>query len=195
MVKTSPLLDITNGISELKYVKEIYIVALKNEVKELLWILEKGFQGEPELKTVNLDTSQETFSFNWSGERNANVTLAQPEGYLYEPNAAIMKSGGFKSIGNTYGLKKLHEHSHLYTSDELIAFPGRRFVIEEVVYYVKKEFKGLTMVQKANITTRNFPESVATIRKKLKLKDGGAVYLFFTTDKDGKLIVLKCSKV
>ncbi|GMN08341.1 hypothetical protein MTsPCn5_37300 [Croceitalea sp. MTPC5] len=190
LVKTSPLLDISQGISELKFVKEIHVVAVKNEVKELLWILEKGYQGEVAIKTVNLVKDKEHhFDFTLSTEKGIVAELGLPGTYLYEPNAAILKSGGFKSIGKTMGVKKLHEHSHLYTADRLLTFPGRRFKIQNALTYNKKKLQQLGLT-KVNITTRNFPESVANLRKKFKLNEGGDTYLFFTTDLNNQRIVI-----
>ena len=195
LIKTSPLLDISQGISELKFVKEIHVVAVKNEVKELLWILEEGFEGEVKIKTVNLiKESQQNFDFTLSEEKTSTSEFSLPATYLYEPNAAILKSGGFKSVGKTLGLHKLHEHSHLYTSDILVAFPGRVFKIKTVVPYNKKAVLKLA-INTANVTTRNFPESVVTIRKKHKIKDGGNKYLFFTTDINNERLAIKCRKV
>lgn len=195
LIKTSPLLDISQGISELKFVKEIHVVAVKNEAKELLWILEKGFEGEVKIKTVNLiKEGQQNFDFTLSKEKIATSKLSLPATYLYEPNAAILKSGGFKSLGKVLGLHKLHEHSHLYTSDSNVDFPGRVFKIRTVVPYNKKALLKLA-INKANVTTRNFPEAVATIRKKLKIKDGGNDYLFFTTDINNQRIVIYCQKI
>ncbi|MDT0608454.1 class I SAM-dependent methyltransferase [Croceitalea rosinachiae] len=195
MIKTAPLLDISQGISDLKSVKEVHVVAFKNEVKELLWILKKDFEDTIQIKTTNLQiNSEEAFDFTLSGEKKLISEIGLPEKYLYEPNAAILKSGGFKSIGEAFGLKKLHEHSHLYTSNQPIDFPGRRFKVENVFPYTKKEFRKLKGT-KANITTRNFPESVATIRKKLKISDGGDSYLFFTTDLNDQLIFVFCQKI
>ena len=114
--------------------------------------------------------------------------------YLYEPNAAILKSGSFEYVGSYYNLNKIHSNSHLYTSVKLISFPGRVFKILTILDYTKKSFKK-TAISKANISTRNFPDSVEKIRKKLNLKDGGNSYLFFTTDKDQKLIVLNCTQI
>ncbi len=105
-----------------------------------------------------------------------------------------MKSGAFKMVGNRFGLNKLHEHTHLYTSNTLIDFPGRRFKMEEVSPCTKRDMKRLG-IDKANISTRNFPESVVQIRKKFKIKDGGESYLFFTTDLKNNRILLKCSKI
>jgi hypothetical protein len=194
MIKTAPLLDITAGLSELKNVKAIHIVALENEVKELLWILEKNYTKAIKIVTVNLlKTETEKLSFEFNSENKAHFSL--PKKYLYEPNAAIMKSGGFDVVSNQFKLDKLHQHSHLYTSETLIDFPGRSFEIQEVIGYNKNEMKPLLENQKANITTRNFPDSVESIRKKWKIKDGGNLYCFFTTDANNNKIVLLCSKL
>ncbi|MEJ1222319.1 THUMP-like domain-containing protein [Sediminicola sp. 1XM1-17] len=194
LIKTSPLLDFTIGINELQFVKEIHVVAVKNEVKELLWVLKKDHQGDIDIKTINFNTEiEETFEFAWADEKRNISQFGMPQSYLYEPNAAILKSGAFRSIGNTFGLKKLHEHSHLYTSETLVDFPGRLFQIINAVPYNKKALQQLG-IRKANVTTRNFPESVERIRKKHKLQDGGDIYLFFTTIHDGNYMVLQCSK-
>ncbi|MGB1268605.1 MAG: THUMP-like domain-containing protein [Flavobacteriaceae bacterium] len=194
LIKTSPLLDIKNGVRELQHVKEIHIVAVKNDVKELLFILEHSYEGAICIKTTNIvNDSRESFQFNAFNELSADYDY--PKKYLYEPNSAILKSGGFSEIAIHYKLFKLQQHSHLYTSEELKEFPGRTFKIIETIPYnknkLKKRFKNL----KANITTRNFPKTVAILRKELQLKDGGDTYLFFTTDKDLNKIVLWCSKV
>lgn len=194
MIKTAPLLDITAGLSELKNVKAIHIVALENEVKELLWILAKDYVGPTQIVTANLlKTETEELSFELDAQKNA--TFGLPQKYLYEPNAAIMKSGGFDVVSSRFGLDKLHQHSHLYTSQNLIDFPGRRFEIQHHIGYNKNEMKSLLENQKANITTRNFPDSVESIRKKWKIKDGGNLYCFFTTDANNNKIVLLCSKL
>lgn len=195
LVKTSPLLDIKKGIEELDFMKEVHVVAVNNEVKELLFILEKGYGGSIKIKTADLYQKQtNTFDFELGKEQEVQTDFGAPSSYLYEPNAAILKSGGFKSVASTFGLKKLHPHSHLYTSDKLIEFPGRRFFIERSLPYSKKSFKSMGM-SKANITTRNFPMSVAELRKKHKIKDGGNRYLFFTKITDDSLWVLDCKKV
>ncbi|MBA4133514.1 MAG: SAM-dependent methyltransferase [Flavobacterium sp.] len=193
MIKTAPILDITAGLSELQNVKAIHIVALENEVKELLWIIEKDWIGNPKITTINLTKEKtETFSFEWNSV--AVAEYSEPKTYLYEPNAAIMKSGGFDWISAQFKLKKLHSHSHLYTSDTLIEFPGRVFAIDQIVPYNKTEMK-LLGNQKANITIRNFPDTVENIRKKWKINDGGNCYSFFTTDVNNHKIVLLCSKL
>ncbi|WP_204345045.1 THUMP-like domain-containing protein [Psychroserpens algicola] len=194
-IKTSPLLDISVGIKELQYVKDIHVVAVKNEVKELIWIIENGFDSTITIKTVNiLADTKDVFSFSLNGESKASVTYELPLQYLYEPNSSILKSGGFNSLAETYKLSKLHQHSHLYTSDHLVDFPGRRFKIETVLAYNKKSLKALGL-SKANITTRNFPETVQQIRKKHRIKDGSQNYLFFTTNVHNEKIVVVCSKI
>ncbi len=138
MIKTAPLLDITAGLLELKNVNAIHIVALENEVKELLWILEKDYSQSVKIITVNLLRNKtEEFSFELNTVNTPSFAL--PKKYLYEPNAAIMKSGGFDVVSSQFGLDKLHQHSHLYTSEALIDFPGRSFTIEKVIGYTKNE--------------------------------------------------------
>ncbi|MEO0526281.1 MAG: class I SAM-dependent methyltransferase [Bacteroidota bacterium] len=195
LIKTSPLLDFSIGIKELRFVKEIHVVAVKNEVKELLWVIEKGYSGKVHIKTINFGNSgEEIFAFYMSNEKEAVPDLGVPSTYLYEPNVAILKSGAFKIITDRFPIKKLHRHTHLYTSETLIDFPGRRFKIEEAMPFNKKTAQKLK-VQKANITIRNFPKSVSNLRKQLKIKDGGAVYLFFTKDMNENHVILRCSKV
>ena len=195
LLKTSPLLDLSVGLSELKHIKSIHVVALNNEVKELLWILEKGYSDEITIETVNLKSNyKELFNFKLHAESHTDVNYSLPLKYIYEPNAAIMKSGAFNSISSRYKVFKLHKHSHLYTNEELIDFPGRRFRVEKIVPYNKKTLKKESIYQ-ANITTRNFPESVQQIRKRFDIKDGGNIFLFFTTNKSDSKIVVICSKI
>lgn len=195
LIKTAPILDISAGLSELKHVKTIHIVALENEVKELLWELHKDYCGNINIKTVNiLKDKTETFDFVLN-ENSKFPNLSLPQKYLYEPNSAIMKSGGFDEVSSFYNLNKLHKHSHLYTSTALISFPGRVFEIQNTFPYNKTEMKSYLEKSQANITTRNFPDSVETIRKKWKIKDGGNVYCFFTTDENNHKIVLICTKI
>lgn len=195
MIKNSPMLDITATINELKFVKEIHIIAVNNEVKELLFLLKKEYKGTVNVNTVNLlkDKIQE---FNFILKNNSDLKYNSPQKFIYEPNAAILKSGGFNQITKQYNVGKLHQHSHLYTSEEIIEnFPGRIFKIDAVFSYNKKQLKKELAIDKANITTRNFPKTVAQIRKETKLKDGGNIYLFFTKNLDEKLIVLKCTQI
>lgn len=194
LIKTSPLLDIRLGLNELMHVSEIHIVAVKNEVKELVWLLKKDFHGSASIKTINIKKkSAERFDFGLEEESVSTSDFSLPLKYLYEPNSAILKSGAFKLVGKRFSLKKLHGHSHLYTSNELIDFPGRSFHIQNILSYGKRLRQNLDLAT-ANITVRNFPHSVATIRRRFKFKDGGEYYLFFTKDFNNHLIVLKCLK-
>jgi len=194
LLKTSPIFDIQQGLRALKYVKEIHVVAVKNEVKELLWVLKKGYVNNVAIKTINLlKRENQKFDFTLSDEKNNTPKCSLPKKYLYEPNAAILKAGAFKTIANNLKIEKLHEHSHLYTSDSLQEFPGRCFSIDAVLPYNKKAVSNLKL-KKANITTRNFNETVANIRKKHKITDGGDAYLFFTTDINNSRIIIYCHK-
>ncbi|MGB0892407.1 MAG: class I SAM-dependent methyltransferase, partial [Flavobacteriaceae bacterium] len=191
LIKNSPILDISSTINELNFVKEIHIIAVNNEVKELLFLLEKDYSNSIEIKTINFQKDKQQV-FNFQLKTEVFSEYSEPLTFIYEPNTAILKSGGFHQITKQKPVKKLHQHSHLYTSENLIDFPGRRFKIEQILPYDKKE---LRKIKKANITTRNFPDSVDIIRKKTKIKDGGTTYLFFTTNNKNKLIVIYCSPI
>lgn len=194
LIKTAPILDIAAGLSELSNAKTIHIVAVENEVKELLWEISKNYTGKIEVKTVNI-LKEKTEKLNFILEENDDAFYGLPRKYLYEPNSSIMKSGFFEAVSTIFKLDKLHPHSHLYTSDELIDFPGRIFQIENTFKYNKAEMKEFLQNKKANITVRNFPESVENIRKKWKINDGGNVYCFFTTAINNDKIVLLCTKI
>lgn len=194
LIKTAPLLDISAGMSELRNIKKIHVVALDNEVRELLWELAADYSGTIEIKTINLTkTGTQHFDFNPDDDHFASIGL--PEKYLYEPNSAIMKSGGFDAIADKYALTKLHKHSHLYTSEKILAFPGRAFEILDSISYDKNAMKTHIEKHQFNISVRNFPETAEVIRKKWKIKDGGDKYCFFTTDSDNHKIVLICAKI
>ncbi len=194
LLKTSPLLDIALGIKELRSIKEIHIVAINNEVKELLWLLKKDYYGEVGIKTINFTKANpQLYNFVLSAEKTATAVYSLPHSYIYEPNVSILKSGAFKCVGMEFGLKKLHPNTHLYTSEVLLDFPGRRFELIKVVSYNKKGIQELGL-KKANITTRNFPDSVATIRKKFKIKEGGNSFLFFFQNCENRYQVALCDK-
>ena len=193
LIKTSPILDISSAINELKFVTEVHVVAINNEVKELLFLLEKDSSKAIQIKTINIGKN-ETQSFHFKYKESLYSAYSEPLSYLYEPNSAILKSGGFHQITNQLNIEKLHQHSHLYTSKTLQNFPGRVFKIEHTLSYDKKKLKKLLPGNKANITIRNFPKTVAQIRKETKIKEGGTVFIFFTTNFKNELIVLVCSK-
>lgn len=195
LIKVSPMLDIKKAISDLGSVAEVHVVAVKNEVKELLFLLRKE-RRETSVKAVNLGEGQpEVFEFNYDQEENIGSEFSVVMNYLYEPNAAILKAGAFKSIGAEFGMKKLETNSHLYTSQMLIGdFPGRVFKVLDELSFNKKKLKKQLLSMQANITVRNFPMSVKEIRNKTGLKEGGHQYIFATTDQEGKKVLL-CEKV
>ena len=200
MVKLSPMLDLSLALKHLKYVREVHIVSVNNECKELLLILQKESASSD--ITIHCEhivnaSEHQSFSFTQEQERTSDCPLATEVGaYLYEPNASILKAGAYRSLTQTYACKKLHASSHLYTSEQFIEdFPGRRFKIEAVSGFGKKELKDfLQGMEKANLTIRNFPSSVADLRKRLKLKEGGEDYVFATTLADESKVMIKCRK-
>jgi 16S rRNA G966 N2-methylase RsmD len=220
LLKASPMLDINLAVSELQDVANIYVVAVENEVKEILFHLQKDYQEEAQYHAINLHNKSITgfrlynvegfnrlkpaagvpvvqdFTFKKSEEKDAIIKMGSPQTYLYEPNAAILKAGGFRIIAQHFDLQKIAPHSHLYTSINLAEnFQGRIFKIEGVCKLDKKEISKYLSENKANITIRNFPLSVKQIREKLKLSEGGNTYLFATTDAQNQKIVIICQKV
>ncbi|WP_396217397.1 class I SAM-dependent methyltransferase [Flavobacterium sp.] len=194
LIKTAPILDITAGCMELENIKAIHIVAIENEVKEILWLLEKGYNDEIELNAVNIQKEKtDCTTFILGNHTPARFSL--PQEFLYEPNAPLLKSGGVDYLCDALHISKLHPHSHLFTHIELIDFPGRRFIINEVIPFKKENLKKHLEGKKMNITTRNFPLTVEEIRKKYKIADGGTVYAFFTTNINNEKIVLICTKL
>ena len=195
LIKTAPLLDIRQTLSDLIAVKEVHVIAVNNDCKEVIYLLEKDFTGEPQIFCVNLKKEhKEEFRFTLSGEREALSLYSEPLEYIYEANVAIMKAGAFKSIASKHELYKLHKHSHLYTSQKLINdFPGRRFKIKEIVNPDKKSLTKLP--KKANLSCRNYPHKVDVLKKKLKLSDGGNDYIFATTLIGEQFKLLVCEKI
>ncbi len=197
MIKLSPMLDITKALNELKNVKEVHIVAVANECKELIFILERGFEGDIRFVCSNLLSQQPQMDFSLEAEQNCNLALADGvKRYLYEPNAAIMKGGFFKSLSKRTNTFKLHKNSNLYTSNDYVPdFPGRIFEVEGWAHYNKKMKQDfLEGVEKASIAVRNFPLSVAELRKTLKIADGDETYLFATTLKGEEKVLIKTKK-
>ena len=200
MVKLSPMLDLSLALKTLKNVREVHVVSVNNECKELLLILQKqSISSEVFIHCEHIvNDLHQHFVFTQEQERISDCPLtSQVEAYLYEPNASILKAGAYRSLTQSYEVKKLHPSSHLYVSSHLIEdFPGRRFQVEAVSGFGKKELKTfLQGMEKANITIRNFPSSVAELRKRLKLKEGGEDYIFATTLADESKVLIKCKKV
>lgn len=200
MVKLSPMLDLSLALKALKYVREVHIVSVNNECKELLLILEKSIDSSEiviHCEQITSTGEHQHYAFTQEQERTSDCPLSAEVGaYLYEPNASILKAGAYRSLTQTYPVNKLHASSHLYTSPYYIEdFPGRRFQVEAVSGFGKKELKTLLQgLEKANLTIRNFPSSVADLRKRLKLKEGGECYLFATTLSDESKVIIKCRK-
>ncbi len=212
ILKLSPMLDWHKAVAQLQRVKEVHIVSVGNECKELLLVLTPDTCTAPKVVCVNMDASHvaatdeednlDKQSLTFSPEEMALSTTPQATAlnagmYLYEPNASIMKAGCFAAIAQRYDVEALGRNTHLYVSDERSErFPGRRFVIEAVSSFNKKALKQqLQSISKANIATRNFPLSVAELRKRLRLKEGGEYYLFATTFKDREHVVIITKKV
>jgi hypothetical protein len=197
MIKLSPMLDINKALTELHHVKEVHVVAVANECKELDFILERDYQGEVQFTCANLMTDQPEVRFTMQEERNCNCSIADGVSkYLYEPNPALMKAGCFKLLTERYNVFKLHKNSNLYTSEQMISdFPGRIFEVEGWAHYNKKLKQTLLPdVDKASLAVRNFPLSVAELRKALKIGDGDAVYLFATTLKGEERVIIRTKK-
>ena len=200
MVKLSPMLDLSLALKALKYVREVHIVSVNNECKELLLLLEKSTDSLEiviHCEQITSTGEHQHYAFTQEQERTSDCPLSAEVGaYLYEPNASILKAGAYRSLTQTYPVNKLHASSHLYTSPYYIEdFPGRRFEVEAVSGFGKKELKTLLQgLEKANLTIRNFPSSVAELRKRLKLKEGGECYLFATTLSDESKVLIKCRK-
>ena len=196
LVKLSPMLDITATIAALKYVKNVYVIAVKNELKELLFEVEKNHKSTITIKTVNLLSSGPvTFNFTKKEEELAEIKYSNALTYLYEPNTALLKAGCFKLLAKKYSLSKLALNTHLYTSNELHDFPGQVYKINRKYEYQKKQLKSIFYKTKFNLKLRNFPLRAKELRQKLKFKDGGDKYVFFTSTINNENIVLECSKM
>lgn len=199
IIKLSPMLDLTLALRNMQHTREVHILSVNNECKELLLILSKEPKTEIPIFCINLTVKEQTsFVFTREKEQISECTYTETVGtYLYEPNASILKAGAFRSIASSFNVKKLHPNSHLYTSDEYVkCFPGRIFLVTGQCSFNKKEIKRmLGDIKKANITVRNFPATVAEVRKRTQLSEGGEVYLFATTLANEQKILIRCSKI
>lgn len=212
IIKLSPMLDWHRAVSELNCVKEVHIISVNNECKELLLVLSARNMGEMEASSADGEVKHagnlriycvndaqsfvcDELDMESSSVKIAPSTLEEIQ-YLYEPNASLMKAGCFSVLSKRYGARMLSKNSHLFVSREPIAaFPGRSFRIIAISSFNKKELKRhLSGITKANIATRNFPLSVAELRKRLKLKDGGETYIFATTLSDESHVLVITEK-
>lgn len=209
ILKLSPMFDWRKAVNDLKYVSEVHIVSVANECKELLLVLQQQVTDSPTITCVNDDSvfkvvsSKETDGFpagnQWFLSRKPMVSPQETNvtEYLYEPNASIMKAGCFAEIEQQYPARQLSTNSHLFLSSvEIEDFPGRRFQIQSVSSMNKQELKSsLSEIKQANIAVRNFPLSVEQLRKKLRLKDGGDIYIFATTVGNNQHMLYICRKI
>lgn len=195
MLKLSPMLDLHRAMSQLDCTEEVHIVAERGECKDLLLVL--NMQQKQVVSPTIFCCDEETFSFRADEESTALPAYAStPLRYLYEPNAAILKAGAYKLPAVCFGLQKFHPNSHLYTSDKHIEnFPGRTFEVLRYSHFNKQELKAFKGdVRQANLTVRNFPASVAELRKRLKIKEGGDEYWFATTCGEDEHLLIACKK-
>ena len=192
IIKLSPLLDITSTLQQIDSISEIHIVALKNEVKDFLLIIDKNCSTKnPLIKAINLESNQPEFSFNFEDEYNSNANFGTVQQYIYEPNVAILKTGAFKLLSEKFNLHKLHQNTHLYTSNELLnEFPGKIYSVEKHINHPKKEI----LKSKANLLVKNYNQAIDIVKKKFKITDGGETTLIFTQSIDG-FHILKTSRV
>ena len=185
IIKLSPLIDISYLISVLKNVAKIQIIAVRNEVKELIVFLEKARKGDDvEISCINLESDDAEFAFQFKEEKTAVSAFSEPQQFLYIPNNAVLKSGAFNLISQFFNGKKLHPNTHFYTSDKRIErFPGRILEINMI------DSKHIRKGEKYNIISKNYPLSPDEIKKKYKILDGGNCYLIFTQTQNRKIIL------
>lgn len=216
MLKTSPMLDLHLGLTQLKWVREIHVIAVNNEVKEIVWIMSRKSWGQdqpqiphdsistenPKVYAVNLNelvpagnsSLSETgviFEFVWNQPEPNNYST--PLSYIFEPNGPLRKIGQYASLTQRFHVMRIGPNAHLFTAEQWVDFPGRSFVVIDKWPFSKsqmKQFKG----QKYNITTRDFPQTVAQIRAAWQIKEGSTEYLFFTTDAQGLKWIILCHK-
>lgn len=198
MIKLSPMLDVSQALRQLRGVSEVHIVSVAGECKELLLLLSAKQEGDVKIVCVN---DGQTFTYRlgepvvmpmqWSGKLPAEGDL-----YLYEPNASMMKAGCFGQLAQRYGLQAVAQQSHLFVAERPISdFQGRKFVVNDITTLNSKELKQkLTGITQANVAVRNFPLKAAELAKRLRLKDGGSVYIFGTRLANGKNVLLLCEK-
>ena len=212
IIKLSPMLDWHRAISELSHVREVHIISVNNECKELLLVLSARNMGDMEASSADGEVKHagslriycvndaQSFVCDELDMESSSVKISpsplEEMQYLYEPNASLMKAGCFGVLSERYDARMLSKNSHLFVSREPIAaFPGRSFRIIAVSSFNKKELKRhLSGITKANIATRNFPLSVVELRKRLKLKDGGETYIFATTLSDESHVLVITNK-
>lgn len=192
------MLDITEALRQLGSPCHVHVVCLHNEVKELLFECHFDTEIENAMLTVAELSGPKpwSLSFDMQQEKSMAVEYSAPQRYLYEPAAGLLKAGLYKSVASRYGLAKLHEHTHLYTSAQLLGdFPGKAFELKANWPVDKKTLHTALGEPTAELSIRNFPDTVANLRKKLGLKQGGTYHLFACTDILNKKIILQTNKI
>lgn len=182
VIKTSPMIDIKQTLKLLPATFRVQVVAVDNEVKEVLFYLKEGSIEEPTIEAWNISETkvEEKFAFTFVEEKGSVAEMSTPLSFIYEPNSAIRKAGAFSLMGHRFGLKKLHPNTHLYTSDKALEeFPGRIFEVQELIKPNKKEIKKIFPEGKVNVISKNFPMGANEIKKKFRLIDGGDEFLIF----------------
>lgn len=200
IAKLSPMLDIHHTLKLLPQTSEVHIVSVRNECKELLFVLKHDVTEEPLISCINYtaEKKEQQFCFYYSEENAYQPLIANKVGvYLYEPNASVLKAGAYKQIAVSQHVEKLHVSSHLYTSGQLRTdFPGRIFRVKSVYPFSGKQCKTIArQIPKANVSVRNFPISVSELRRRTRIAEGGDTYLFATTLADNEKVLIDCEKV
>jgi len=213
MLKLSPMLDITEALRQLHHVREVHVVSVRGECKELLFVMHRDATASPAIYCVNLGTDEEVLKMgqgenekmrHGENEKMGDAHSMMPHSlpvsfshFLYEPNASILKAGIQDLLCERYAVRKLHPVSNLFVGDDFIAhFPGRRFRITGVSDFSKRGLKALIGdLSQANLTVRNFPVPVAQLRRQLRLSEGGDAYLFATTVDDSRHVLIRCQRV
>ncbi len=198
LVKTAPLLDLKLAVRQLLTVARIWVVSVDNECKEVLYLLQRSAPPADAvpITAVALGKGTQEFRFTWQEEQQAVAPFSAPQRYLYEPDAAVLKAGAFRSFARRFGLSKLHPNTHLYTSGQLHReAPGRCFALDQVCRYDRKSVRAAVPEGRATIAVRNFPDAAEKVRRTLGLVDGGETYLFAATTLHDKKEILVGRKI
>ena len=199
MLKLSPMLDWRKAVVDLgeQWVREVHIVSTSGECKELLLVLTKESSNEGLRLVCKNDDQSFEVHLPYAAEPCLYQSVISPSSYLYEPNASVMKAGCFAELSAHFGIGQLSQNSHLFVCEQPIdSFPGRQFRIMDVSMMNKRELKEkIAPLKQANITVRNFPLSVAELRKRLKISEGGSNYIFATTLANGDHVLIICERL
>lgn len=195
MIKASPMLDIDAALTQLNFVKQVHIISVDDECKELLFLLARHYKGHVDIKAVALNSTTKTeksLQFRREEESNAVISYSLPLTYLYAPDAALLKAGAFKIIALQFNFDKIHPNTHLYTGNHLeTAFPGKILEVERVETYMSFK-KRKQSVAPAIVVSKNFPIAAADLRKRHQIPEGKDQHMYFCKDNTGSLIVIHC---